>query len=106
LGMVKGVVSFQAKLNARPSFLEGDILEQAHVPVLEAGTAETVVARIQAYAAFLRGRETRGVDERIDVPVAARLVGVAGEDDARRHVLAARDPAIQRGRTNARYAIG
>ena len=92
LGMVERVVRFQAKLNASLPSLTEMFLNRLMSHFCSPGPLRRS-SRIHALAALLRGREARGIDERID---AARYVGIAGEDDARCNVFAARDLSVQR----------
>src|SRR5260370_41298742 len=104
--MVERVVGFETKLNARSLLANLDALEQAHVPLLEAGAPQTAVPGIQAHAAFGSRREAGRVDERVDVPRIARQVRVAAQDHAGRHMLASGDLPVQRRRASARDAAG
>src|SRR5262249_43537740 len=77
----EGVVCFQAKLDVRPLF-DCDVLEQAHVPVLQAGAAQAVIAGVEPDAPLGGGREAIRIDERVDIAIPARLVGITRQDHA------------------------
>src|SRR5690348_10515165 len=68
LRVVERVVRFQPKLDARLLF-NGDVLEQAHIPLVQARAGETVEAGVHAHAANGCGREARRIDELVDIPV-------------------------------------
>src|SRR5438067_2902275 len=94
--MIEHVVGFDAKLNIVLSvFAVLNLPEQRHVPVTQPGATNGVDPGVVSDAALRRRPDTARVDVSENRTVAARLVWIASQDDARRKVLAAGDQAVQ-----------
>src|SRR2546423_15511140 len=94
--MVERVVCLQAKLQAAGlTFAQTDVLEEAHIPLVQAGTAEAVEAGVHLLTSLDGGRKARRVDERIDVAFPTGTVRIARKYHARSDVLAAGNLTVQ-----------
>lgn len=85
-------------------FPDGDVLIEAHIPLIDTRAGDVVVAGVYPHAALGRGREAGGVNEFVDVPVRTGKVGIARHHRARRQVFAAGNHAVQLRRAGHRAA--
>ena len=78
------------------------LLEDRHIPVVQAGPANRVDTRIVADASFRSRSKTTGVDVRTDGSVSMLLIRIAGQHNARGKIFTAGNQSVQGGAIRGR----